>query len=97
MVNNVYMHVCIHAFLANILVRVISISDEVYSELSKIKNGKSFTELLKSLIQQCENKGDPHKILEFIDTHEALSDESAEKIMAEVNEGRKRTMPRKFT
>jgi predicted CopG family antitoxin len=79
------------------MVRVISISDEVYFELSKIKNGKSFTELLKSLLKQCENKGDPQKILDFLDTHETLSDERAEKIMAEVNEGRKRTMPRKFT
>ena len=83
--------------MANILVRVISISDEVYLELSKMKNGKSFTELLKSLIEQCEKKGDPHRILEFLDMHEALSDESAEKIMTEVKEGRKRTIPRKFT
>ena len=90
------MHVCIEKLLANILVRVISISDEVYLELSKIKNGKSFTELLKSLLQQCENKGDPQKILAFLDTHETLSDKSAEKIMTEVNKGRKRTMPRKF-
>jgi predicted CopG family antitoxin len=91
------MHVCIQDFLVNILVRVISISDEVYFELSKIKNGKSFTELLKSLLQQCLNKGDPQKILEFLDTHETLSDESAERILSEVNEGRKRTVPRKFT
>lgn len=91
------MHVCIRIFLANILVRIISISDEVYSELSKIKDGKSFTELLKSLLQQCENKGDPQKILDFLDTHKTMSDESAEKIMTEVNGGRKRTMPRKFT
>ena len=79
------------------MVRVISISDEVYLELSKMKNGKSFTELLKTLIQQCDNKGDPRRILEFLDTHEALSDESADKIMAEVEKGRKRTTPRKIT
>ena len=91
------MYVCILLFLANILVRVISISDEVYLELSKMKEGKSFTELLKSLIEQCGKKGDPRKILEFLDMHEELSDEIAEKLMAEVKEGRKRTMPRKFT
>ncbi|HMK95069.1 MAG TPA: antitoxin VapB family protein [Candidatus Limnocylindrales bacterium] len=79
------------------MVRVISISDEVYLELSRMKNGKSFTELLKELIDQCERKGDPQKILEFLDTHEALSDESAEKIMDEVKEGRKRSTPRKLS
>jgi predicted CopG family antitoxin len=30
------------------MVRVISISDEVYLELSKMKDGKSFTELLNA-------------------------------------------------
>ena len=42
-----------------IMVRVISISDEVYEELSRIKNGKSFTELLKTMLTECTNKGDP--------------------------------------
>ena len=79
------------------MVRVISISDEVYFELSRMKNGKSFTELIKSLIDQCEDKGNPRKILEFLDTHEALSDESADRIMAEVEKGRKRSLPRKFS
>lgn len=79
------------------MVRVISISDEVYFELSRMKNGKSFTELIKSLIDQCEDKGNPRKILEFLDTHEALSDESADQIMARVEKGRKRSLPRKFS
>ena len=78
------------------MVRVISISDEVYFELSKMKNGKSFTQLLKTLIEQCENKGDPKKILEFLDTHEALREEGAQKIIAEIKEGRKRAVPRKI-
>ena len=60
------------------MVKTISISDEVYFELSRMKNGKSFTELPKTMIEQCENKGDPKKILEFLNTREALSDESAE-------------------
>jgi predicted CopG family antitoxin len=78
------------------MVRVISISDEVYIELSRMKNGKSFTQLLKTLIDQCESKGDPKKILEFLDTHEALSEESAKKITTEIEEGRKRAVPRKI-
>jgi predicted CopG family antitoxin len=77
-----------------LLVRVISISDEVYSELSRMKAGMSFTELLKTLIERCENKGDPQRILDFLNTHEALSKKSAEKITAELEKGRKRTAQR---
>ncbi len=62
-----------------------------------MKNGKSFTQLLKALIEQCENKGDPKKILEFLDTHEALSDEAANRIIIEIEEGRKRSLPRKIS
>jgi predicted CopG family antitoxin len=76
------------------LVRVISISDEVYFELSRMKNGKSFTELLKTLIDNCEDKGDPKKILEFLNAHEPLSEEDAQEMTVEIEKGRKRTVPR---
>ncbi len=79
------------------MVRVISISDEVYFELSHMKNGKSFTQLLKTLIEKCENKGDPQRILDFLNTHEALSEESAEKIASELESGRKRAVPRNIS
>ncbi len=89
------MYICL-LFKGEKLVRVISISDEVYFELSKMKNGKSFSQLLKSMIEQCEKKGNPEKILEYLNTHEALSDESAKKMLAEVEKGRKRSFPRNF-
>jgi predicted CopG family antitoxin len=76
---------------------VISISDEVYFELSRMKNGKSFTQLLKELIQQCESKGDPKKILEFLNTHEPLSEEDAREMTAELEKGRKRAVPRNIS
>jgi len=91
-----YMHVCIALIWVTRLVRVISISDEVYFELSKMKNGKSFTQLLKALIEQCENKGDPEKILEFLNTHEPISEEEAQRMITEIEEGRKRAVPRKI-
>ncbi len=78
------------------MVRVISISDEVYFELSRMKNGMSFTELLKTLIEKCENTGDPQRILDFLSTHEALSEESAKKINSEIEKSRNRTVPRKI-
>ena len=76
---------------------MISISDEVYFELSRMKNGKSFTQLLKTLIEQCENKGDPEKILEFLNTHEPISEEDAQKMTAELEEGRKRAVRRNIS
>ena len=79
------------------MVRVISISDEVYFELSRMKNGKSFTQLLKTLIEQCENKGDPKKILAFLNTHEPLSKEDAQTMTAELEKSRKRAVPRNIS
>ena len=76
------------------MVRVISISDEVYFELSRMKNGKSFTELLKALIEGCENKGDPKRILAFLKANGPLSEETAQKMAAELEKGRKRAVPR---
>ena len=79
------------------MVRVISISDEVYFELSRMKNGKSFTELLKTLLEKCENKGDPQKILEFLKANGPISEESAQKMTAEIDEGRKRAVQRNIS
>jgi len=62
-----------------------------------MKNGMSFTQLLKTLIEQCENKGDPQKILEFLKTNKPLSEESAKKITAELEKGRKRAVPRNIS
>jgi predicted CopG family antitoxin len=88
------MHACIGINGLKQMVRVISISDEVYFELSRMKDGKSFTQLLKTLIEKCENKGDPQRILDFLNTHEALIEESAGKITAELEKSRKWTFAR---
>jgi predicted CopG family antitoxin len=77
------------------LVRIISISDEVYAELSRMKNGKSFTELLKSMISECDKKGDPKSILEFLNTHEPLSEEDAKSLTKASEEARKNATVRK--
>ncbi len=77
------------------MVRVISISDEVYEELSRIKNGKSFTELLKIMLTECANKGDPKSILSFLNANEPLSEESANAILAATEKRRKSAIERK--
>ena len=66
------------------MVQVISISDEVDFELTRMKDAKSFTLLLNMLIEKCESK----RIVDFLNTHEALSEESAEKIAAELEKSR---------
>ncbi|MCL5412052.1 MAG: antitoxin VapB family protein [Candidatus Marsarchaeota archaeon] len=56
------------------MVRVISISDEVYSMLVKIKGGKSFTEVIKSLASRREDKGNFDAVMKFFG---AISDSEA--------------------
>ena len=77
------------------MVKIISISDEVYDDLSKIKNGKSFTELLKTLITQCQNKGDPKSILTFLEANQPLSNQAADTILSATQKARKNTTARK--
>jgi predicted CopG family antitoxin len=77
------------------MVKIISISDEVYEDLSRMKNGKSFTELLKTLIIECTNKGDPKSILSFLEDSEPLNDSVAEAIQTATSRGRKNSTGRK--
>ncbi len=77
------------------LVKIISISDEVYADLSRMKNGKSFTELLKTLISECNNKGDAESILSFLNSTEPLSEEGAKAILEASEKGRKSATTRK--
>jgi predicted CopG family antitoxin len=58
------------------MVRIISISDEVYFELSNIKKGATFTQLLKTLLSEHTTKGDPKNILAHLKTQETLSEEN---------------------
>jgi predicted CopG family antitoxin len=77
------------------MVKIISISDEVYNDLTRIKNGKSFTELLKTLIIDATNKGDPKSILTFIEANQPLSEEAANKMNSDVKESRQSSPSRK--
>ncbi len=46
------MHVCIHIYMT----KVISISDDAYEELMKIKNGFSFTKIILELANEKKKK-----------------------------------------
>ena len=78
------------------MVRVISISDEVYADLSRMKDGKSFTELLKVLVSECVNKGDAKSILAFLKAKGPISEESAKNITKSSQKGRKSATARKL-
>jgi predicted CopG family antitoxin len=84
-----------YIYIGDSMVRVISISDEVYSELSRMKEGKSFTELIKTLVSECTKKGDAKSILLFLNAKGPLSDESAKNITDASEKGRKSTNARK--
>ncbi len=87
---HVYIQKCV-----TVMVKIISVSDEVYAELSRIKNGKSFTELFKVLISTCASKGDPKNILAFINANEPLSKDAANEILEATSKSRKNAAPRK--
>ena len=78
------------------MVRVISISDEVYSELSRMKDGKSFTKLIKELVSERTSRGDAKTIIAFLNTKGPLSEESEKNISDALKKGRKTAVSRKL-
>lgn len=73
------------------MVKVISIQDDVYEELSKRKDNKSFSQVIRSLINSSRRDvtaGDLEKYLGI------LTRKEAEGIEEDVLEGRKRAKER---
>lgn len=64
------------------MTKIISISDEAYEELSKLKNGSSFTEVILNIIQ--EKKKD--SLIKFAGI---LTEEEGNKILKNIKEERK--------
>ena len=64
------------------MTKVISISDDAYEELSKLKNGSSFTEIIIELTKEKKKKS----IMDFAGI---LTDKEAELMKKEIKEGRK--------
>ncbi len=71
------------------MVKVISISDDVYTRLKNIKGEKSFSEVLRDLLNS--EKGNPKLLEKYfrISNHE-----EADKLENETNEGRKGSVSR---
>lgn len=73
------MYVCMYVCMT----RVVSISDEAYNELKKLKNGMSFSEIIIEL-STARKKGNIAKYAGV------LSKDEADKILKEIMEERKR-------
>ena len=71
------------------MVKVISISDDVYTRLKNIKGEKSFSEVLRDLLNS--EKGNPKLLEKYFGI---LSHEEADKLENETNEGRKGSVSR---
>jgi predicted CopG family antitoxin len=74
--------------------RIISVSDEVYLKLSGIKDDRSFTEVIKSLLSGSANKGDAKEIIAFVKSAKPISEESANRMSNEIKIRRKNAVAR---
>ena len=73
------------------MMKIISISDDTYQELTKIKAGRSFSETIRELLQKERVKGDPKAVSRFWGTFRDLDAVSLKK---EIGEGRTRSPSR---
>ncbi len=70
------------------MVKVISIGDDVYEELSKRKDNKSFSTVIRDLLKESGKKPTIGDIVKY---ETALSDEETTKTKKEILEARKRS------
>ncbi len=81
-----YIHACIYTY-SDYMVRVISISDEVYMQLYNIKEGRSFTQVIRSLLaERTDKKGSAKELERFFGI---ITKGEADKWKKEIEEGRK--------
>ena len=78
---NIYIGICICTYM----VKVVSLSNEAYDKLKRIKNGKSFSEVVVELVE-CKNK--KKDFMKFAGVFKENGDEW-EKIMKKIYEDRK--------
>lgn len=75
-----------HVYIDDSMVRVISISDEAYADLSRIKAGRSFTEVIIALVSKRTTAGNFDEVMKFFG---ALNDKDAASIRKTSKEFRK--------
>lgn len=80
-------NVCIYAYM----VKVISIQDDVYEALSKRKDDRSFSEVIRELINESKKGTTFGDLIVYLDT---LPSSEAKVMKEETLAGRKRARPR---
>lgn len=76
------------------MVKVISIQDDVYEELSKRKANKSFSTVIRSLLKETEKRP---TIGDLVKAGPFLSNEQADKMKKEIHDARKHSESRNIT
>lgn len=73
--------------------KVIVVSDDVYTELQRMKKDSSFSKIIEYLIQGKNRRGDIAELKKFFGV---LNKKDAKLWLKEVEEGRKNAVGRKF-
>ena len=73
------------------MVKIISISDDTYQELSKRKAGRSFSETIRDILRKESVKGDIKSVSRFWGTFKEVDATSLKK---EITQGRRRSSQR---
>ena len=81
------MHICMVIYM----VKIISISDDTYQELSRRKAGRSFSETIRDLLRKEKMKGDIKEVSKFWG---AFKDVDAASLKREVRQARTRSSQR---
>lgn len=76
------------------MTKIISLTNEVYTELKKLKKNKSFSQEIKELIEKSNKKGDIKEILKF---HGIWTKEEGRKFQEQIARDRKNAKPRVFS
>jgi predicted CopG family antitoxin len=76
------------------MTKIISLTNEVYMKLKKLKKNRSFSQEINELIEKSSRKGDVKTLRNFLG---AWTKEEAATVQKEIAAGRKNAKPRVFS
>ncbi len=75
------------------MTKIISLTNNVYEKLKKVKGTRSFSQEIDELIDKADQKGDVKSLREFVGV---WSKEKGERLKKEIEISRKNAKPRQF-
>ncbi|MGD0729014.1 MAG: antitoxin VapB family protein [Candidatus Micrarchaeaceae archaeon] len=75
------------------MTKIISLTNEVYDKLKKLKKNKSFSKQINELLERSNLKGDINEILKYSGV---WTKEEGKKFQEEISRSRKKAKPRFF-